>query len=126
MEGRCGLPGEQVGEVEGLPHGVVSAVVWVRVHGELGVVPELGREPGEDLGVCGHVEIRDGFAFPTWERRLELDIVVLKHTETDAVSIRWRDKMRTTGLTRKCKVRTRRGWCTLPSLSPSRPPNRMR
>lgn len=86
-EGRCGLPGEQVWEVEGLPHGVVSAIVWVGVHGELGVVPELGRELGEDLGVRGHVEIRDGFTFPARKRRLELDIVVLKHTETDAVSI---------------------------------------
>lgn len=82
------LPGEEVGQVEGLPHGVVSTVVGIGVHGELGVIPELCRELREDFGVRGHVEIRDGFSLPVRERRLKFDIVVLKHTETDAVRIR--------------------------------------
>lgn len=121
-----GLPGEEIWQVKGLPHGVVSAVVGIGVHRELGVIPELGRELGKDLGVRGHVEIRNGFSLPLRERRLEFDIVVLKHTETDAVRIRWRDGMGTGELTRRCKARTRRGWCILLLWSLLRPLNRMR
>lgn len=121
-----GLPGEEVGKVEGLPHRVVSAVVRIGVHRELGIIPELGRELGEDLGVRGHVEIGDGFSLPVRERRLEFDIVMLKHAETDAVRTRWRDRMGIRELTRRCRARTRRGWCILPLWLLLRPLNRMR
>lgn len=55
------------------------------------MVPELGWELGEDLGIGGHVEISDGFALPFRERRHEFDIVMLEDTETETVSIRFHE-----------------------------------
>lgn len=77
------LPWKEAGGIERLPHGVVTPLVGISVQHKFGVVPELGLKTGKDLCVCGHVEIRDGFAFPVWQFGFEGNVVVLKHTKAN-------------------------------------------
>ena len=79
--------GEEVGEIEVLPDGVV-APGRRGVEEELrGIVPEgfVGWELEEDLGVDSHLEGLDGDLLPTWELRGECDISGLEDTDGKCV-----------------------------------------
>lgn len=75
------LPRVKARNVKWLPNRPVSTVVTVCIQNELGVIPELGRESGKDLGVSGQVEVHDGFTLRFRKRRRKADIVMLEYSE---------------------------------------------
>lgn len=75
------LPRIKARNVKWLPNRPVSTVVTVCIQDELGVIPELGRESGKDLGVSCQVEVHDGFALRFRKRRGKADVVMLEYSE---------------------------------------------